>query len=60
MKKQVKKFTKGEEPENDMAYWLSLTPLQRLAALEEMRLNFIKFFLDGHNPGFQRVYRVIK
>ena len=60
MNKVLKKYKLGEEPETDLAYWLTLTPNQRLAALEQMRQHYIKMFLNGNRSGFQRVYRVIK
>lgn len=60
MIKVVKKYHLGEEPETDLAYWFTLTPNQRLAALEQIRQHYIKMFLNGNMPGFQRVYTVIK
>jgi hypothetical protein len=60
MIKTVKKFKLGEEPETDLEYWLTLTPNQRLAALEQIRQNYINFFMNGNRSGFQRVYTVIK
>lgn len=59
MKKQVKKYKLGEQP-NDLAFWLTLTPAERIAALEELRERHVYFFLNGVNPGFQRVYKIIK
>ncbi len=60
MNKVVEKYKLGEEPETDLAYWLTLTPNQRLAALEQMRQQYINMFLNGNRPRFQGVYRVIK
>ena len=60
MNRVVKKYHLGEEPETDLDYWLTLTPNQRLAALEQIRQHYINMFLNGNRPGFQRVYRVIK
>jgi len=59
MKKQIKKYKLGEEP-NDLQYWLTLSPAERVLALEELRERYIKFYLNGINPGFQRVYKIIK
>jgi hypothetical protein len=60
MIKYVKKFNLGEEPETDLEYWLTKTPIERLAALEKMRQNYITFFLNGNKPRFQRIYTVVK
>ncbi len=60
MIKHVEKYNLGEEPETDLAYWLTKTPIERLAALEQLRQNYIKFFLNGNKPRFQRVYTVVK
>jgi hypothetical protein len=60
MKFAVKKYKLGEEPETDLEYWLTQTPNQRLAALEQMRQQYFQFFMNGNRPRFQRVYRVIK
>jgi hypothetical protein len=54
------KFNLGEEPETDLEYWLTKTPIERLAALEKMRQNYITFFLNGNKPRFQRIYKVVK
>lgn len=59
MEKVVHKYNLGEEP-NDMEFWLTQTPQQRLAALHVLRERYIKFFLNGIRPGFQRVYTTSK
>ena len=59
MQKVVAKYKLGEEP-NDLAFWLTQTPLQRLSALESMRDLSIKLTHNGIKPRFQRVYTVIK
>lgn len=59
MQKVVAKYKLGEEP-NDLAFWLTQSPLQRLLALESMRDLSIKLTHNGIKPGFQRVYTVIK
>ena len=59
MEKSVRKFKLGEEP-NDLAFWLTQTPQQRLSALEAMRDLTIKLTHNGIKPGFQRVYKVVK
>jgi hypothetical protein len=60
MIKHVKKFNLGEEPETDLEYWLTKTPIERLAALEKMRQNYITFFFNGNKPRFQKIYTVVK
>ncbi len=59
MEKVVKKYKLNEEP-NDLEYWLSKPYAERLRALEVLKENYINFFLNGHKPGLQRVYRVVK
>lgn len=59
MEKVVHKYKLGEEPD-DLTFWLQKTPLERLSALNILRERYISFFLNGHNPGFQRVYKLIK
>ena len=59
MLKKVRKYKMNEEP-NDLEFWLSKNPTERLSALEVLREHYIKFFLNGHRQGFQRIYRVIK
>lgn len=43
----------------DTAYWLTITPSERIAALEEIVLEYHRW-KDGVEPRFQRVYRVIE
>ena len=59
-KTPVKKYKLGEEPENDMEYWKQKTPLERIQALEDLRQQYINLFLDGIQPRFQSVYKVLK
>ncbi len=59
MQKVVKKLNLTDET-NDLEFWLTKSYQERLAALEVLREHYIKYFLNGHRPGFQRVYRVIK
>lgn len=59
MEKFVRKINLKDET-SDLDYWLSKTNTERLAALEKLREHYITFFLNGHRPGFQRVYRVVK
>ena len=59
-KTPVKKYKLGEDPETDIEYWKQKTPLERIQALEDLRQQYINLFLNGVQPGFQRVYKVIK
>ena len=59
MEKVVKKLRLNEES-TDLDFWLTKSYSERLNALEVLREHYIKYFLNGHKPGFQRVYRVIK
>jgi hypothetical protein len=45
------------EPNRDVLYWRSRPPLERLAALEEIRNEFHQWKYHVQ-PGFQRVYTV--
>ncbi|MGQ0827069.1 MAG: hypothetical protein ACT4ON_01615 [Bacteroidota bacterium] len=59
MEKVIHKYNLGEEPD-DLDFWLTQSPQQRLAALQVLRERYIKFFLNGIRPGFQRVYTTSK
>lgn len=58
MEKVVKKYKLSEEP-NDLEFWLTKSYIERLQALENLREHYIKFFLNGNRPGFQRVVNKI-
>ena len=51
-------YKKREEPD-DLLYWLSRPPIERLKALEEIRQEY-STWKYGAEPRLQRVYRVIK
>ena len=51
-------YKKGQEPD-DLQYWLSRPPIERLRALEEIRREY-NTWKYGTEPRLQRVYRVIK
>jgi hypothetical protein len=59
MQRTIKKYKLNEEP-SDLLFWLEKTPQERLQALEVLREHYIQFFLNGHRPGFQRVYTITK
>ena len=44
---------------NDFAYWQSQPYQARLEALEEIRIEY-HLWRYGAEPGFQRVYKIIK
>jgi hypothetical protein len=44
---------------NDFAYWKSQPYLARLEALEEIRAEY-HHWRYGYEPGFQRVYSIVK
>ena len=47
------------EDSGDAAYWVTKSPQQRLAALEEIRKEYIQWKF-GAQSRLQRVYRVIQ
>lgn len=55
----VVRKVKIDEAPSDLSYWQSQPYEERLAALESIRADYIKWKY-GTQPGFQRVYRVIK
>jgi len=59
MEKVVHKYKLGEEP-NDLEFWLTQTPQQRLAALESLRDLCIKLTNNGIKSRLQRIYTVTK
>jgi len=59
MEKVVHKYKLGEEPD-DMDFWLTQTPQQRLSALEEIRDLYIKLTNNGIKPRLQRVCTITK
>ena len=50
---------KSHEDSGDSAYWVTKSPQQRLAALEEIRKEYIQWKFGAQSRP-QRVYRVIK
>ncbi|MEA2012428.1 MAG: toxin secretion, membrane fusion protein [Verrucomicrobiota bacterium] len=49
----------GEQPK-DFNYWLTRTYAERLATLEEIREEYIKWRYKNVKQGLQRVYRIVK
>ena len=56
---KVVHIVRTDERRSDMAYWKTQAPEQRLATLEAIRQEYIAWKY-GHQPGFQRVYRIVK
>lgn len=54
----VRIYKKGEEPD-DLFYWLSRPPVERILALEEIRKQYNEWKY-GDREGFQRVYTIVK
>jgi len=50
---------KMDEAPTDFAYWQTRSFEERLAALESIRNDYIKWAYDIQ-PGFQSVYRIVK
>ena len=57
-KTTIRIFKSSEVP-TDFVYWQTRPYIERLAALESIRNDYIKWAYDSQ-PGFQRVYRIIK
>jgi hypothetical protein len=57
--KRVVTKRKLTEKKNDAAYWRTQPYAVRLAALEEIRQEY-HVWKYGAEPGFQRVYRIVK
>ena len=54
----IRIFKKGEEPD-DVIYWLSRPPIERILALEEIRKQY-NDWKYGTRREFQRVYKIVK
>jgi hypothetical protein len=59
MDKTAFKIVKLDEVRSDFAYWQTRPYEERLAALESIRNDYLKWAYDIQ-PGFQRVYRIVK
>lgn len=58
MKKRIRIVHKGKD-ESNLMYWISLSKIDRMKQLEEIRKEIIEEKY-GSEQGFQRVYRIIK
>ncbi len=54
----IRIYKKGEEPD-DVLYWLSRPPIERIQALEEIRKQY-NDWKYGPGRAFQRVYKLVK
>ena len=54
----IRIFKKGQEPD-DIFYWLSRPPIERIRALEEIRQQYNNWKY-GSGLEFQRVYTIVK
>lgn len=59
MEKVVRKIGLREQ-QSDFAYWQTKSPEERLAAIEILRNQYIRFTLKDAEPRLQRVCRVVK
>ena len=55
---KVVKIVGLREQDSDLAYWMSKSPQERLAAIEILRQQYVR--LKGIQPRLQRVCRIIK
>jgi hypothetical protein len=53
---KVIRFRSLHDPSDDLAYWLTRTPQERLDAIEILRSQYIKW--KNVEPGLQRVCRI--
>ncbi len=60
MEKVIAKYNLENQPENDLEYWETKTPIERLNAIEKLRQQYIALFFNGNRPRFQRVYNAFK
>ncbi len=59
MEKVVRRISLKDQ-QSDFAFWQTKSPEERLAAIELLRNQYIKFIKKDAEPGLQRVCRVIK
>jgi len=54
---KVLKITSVKAQQSDYSYWMTKSPQERLAAIEFLRQQYIKY-KDDIQPRLQRVYRI--
>ncbi|MFO7867518.1 MAG: hypothetical protein R6V02_12020 [Candidatus Aminicenantes bacterium] len=59
MRQEIKKLSIREAEQEDIFYWKSKTPEEKLDALQELREIYYQINKESRK-GFQRIYRVIK
>lgn len=57
--KKVMTIARTDAAPRDVVFWKQQPTAQRLAALEQIRQEYMRWKYD-HQPGFQRVYHIIK
>jgi hypothetical protein len=57
---KVVRIVSKKDRHTDREYWLNKTPQERLDALEELRMQYIRYLYPDALPRLQRVYRVVK
>jgi hypothetical protein len=60
MVKVARKISLREEGNDDVAYWRSRPPVERLHALDLLRRMYIKAYVAPGKQRLPRVYRVVK
>jgi hypothetical protein len=60
MVKVAHKIPLKEEGDDDVAYWRSRPPVERLRALDLLRQMYIKAYVAPGKQRLPRVYRVVK
>lgn len=56
---KVVRIVKKQEDDSNLIYWLSLSYVERMIELEQIRQEVIQR-MYGTQQGFQRVYRIVK
>lgn len=57
---KVIRIVRLKEQQSDFAYWQTKSPQERLAAIELLRKQYIRFTTKDAEPRLQRVCRVVK
>ncbi len=56
----TKKISLNDENNYDLEFWLSKSPVERIAAIETLRKLYLYKEKDGSTPRLQRIVRVIR
>jgi len=65
MQKEIKITTKAKSEEDNLNYWLSVSPNKKLSILQELREQYISLFnkqelYNESRKRLRRVYKIIK